>query len=118
MSIEPVLNLYTIKNPVICEVLENRRLTPDRYTADNDVRHLVLRPQKEFPYMPGQSVGVILPGLDPYTKKLHKPRLYSIASKRGGDMGGGNTLSLCVVRHFWEKPGTNEIDIPGLISNY
>ncbi len=118
MANEPVVNLYTLKNPVICEVLENRRLTPETYNADNDVRHLVLRPQRDFPYLPGQSVGVLLPGLDPNTKKPHKPRIYSIASKRGGDLGGGHTLSLTVVRHFWESADSGIINVPGLISNY
>ncbi|MBI1978336.1 MAG: ferredoxin--NADP(+) reductase, partial [Candidatus Omnitrophica bacterium] len=105
-------------DPVVGEVIENKRLTPGHYSADNDVRHMVIRPRKLLPYVPGQSVGILVPGLDPISKKPHKPRLYSVASERTGDLGDGETLSICVVRHFWKNPTTGEVNIPGLVSNY
>lgn len=117
-NIQVNLNTFTVKDPVIAEVVENKRLTPEAYTADNDVRHLVLKPRKPLSYVPGQSVGVLVPGLNPETKKPHSPRLYSIASERTGDGGDNTTLSICVVRHFWKNNETGKINIPGLVSNY
>src|SRR3989338_4584472 len=105
------LNLYKLSNPLIGEVIETRSLTPEDYVLSQQVRHLVVRLKSEMPYLPGQSVGVLLPGLDPTTKKPHKPRLYSIASARKGDLGDSQTISLCVVRHFWKDPQTGEINI-------
>lgn len=104
---------------MIGEIVESYRLTPPTYSADNDVRHMVVRPRAKLPYVPGQSVGVLVPGLDPSTKKPHQPRLYSIASeRRGDDQKDGTTLSICVVRHFWVHPETGELNIPGIVSNY
>ncbi len=118
MSENIQLNLYTVQSPVIAEVIENRRITPENHPLHNDVRHIVLRPRELFPYLPGQSAGVVLPGLYPDTQKPHKPRLYSIASSSKGDFADGNTFSLCVVRHFWEDPEKGKINVPGLVSNY
>lgn len=116
---EPIpVNLFTVQKPLIGETVENKRLTPESRGPENDVRHVTIRYQEKLPYRPGQSVGVLIPGIDPLTGKPHKLRLYSVASTRLGDFADGQTVSLCVVRHFWDNPKTGEKHIPGLASNY
>lgn len=112
------LNLYTINKLLIGKVAENRRLTTELRGLKNDVRHIVVRYENQFPYLVGQSVGVLMSGIDPLTGKPHKLRLYSIASTSKGDDGASRSVSLCVVRHFWNNPKTGEVGIPGLASNY
>ena len=118
MSENIPVNLFTIQKPLIGEVIENKRLTPSTRDPRNDVRHVVIRYQEKLPYRPGQSVGILMPGIDPLTGKPHKLRLYSVASVSVGDSGDGQTVSLCVVRHFWDNPKTGEKNVPGLASNY
>ena len=118
MSEKVQVNLYTIQNPLVGIAVENRHLTPESRGPENDVRHITIRYEGKFPYLPGQSVGIISPGVDPGTGKPHKLRLYSIASARVGDYGDGQTVSLCVVRHFWENLKTGKSHIPGVASNY
>lgn len=113
------VNLYKISDPLIAEVESNTRLTPASRPPSNDVRHVVLRfDGKEYPYVPGQSVGIIPPGVDEHTGKPHRPRLYSIASPSEGDDRDDHTVSVCVVRHFWEDPKAGPGPHPGLASNY
>ena len=47
-----------------------------------------------LPYVEGQSIGVLPPGTDAKTGKPHQQRLYSIASSRYGDDGGGNATAV------------------------
>ena len=54
-------------------------------------------------------IVVIPPGVD-QKGKPHKPRLYSIASTRYGDLLDGQTLSLCVRRAEYYDPLTSTID--------
>ncbi len=118
MSENIPVNLFTIQKPLIGETIENKRLTPPTRDPRNDVRHVVIRYKDKLPYRPGQSVGILMSGIDPLTGKPHKLRLYSVASISAGDLGDGQSVSLCVVRHFWDNPKTGEKKIPGLTSNY
>jgi len=52
----------------------------------------------EYPYLEGQSAGVIAPGPDKKGEKPAKVRLYSIASSACGDDETSKTVSLCVKR--------------------
>lgn len=112
------VNLFTIQKPLVGETVENRPLAPQSRDPKSDVRHVTFRYQERLPYRPGQSVGTLIPGVDPQTGKPHKLRLYSVASTAAGDFGDGKTVSLCVVRHFWDNPKTGEKNIPGITSNY
>jgi ferredoxin--NADP+ reductase len=103
--------------PLACRVAENRRLTPEPRGARHDVRHVTLRYEDPFAYLPGQSVGILVPGADE-AGRPHKVRLYSIASVAAGDAGDGKTVSLCAIRHFWDDPKTGRKGIPGVASNY
>lgn len=112
------IGLFKISNPLLGEVIENRRLTALSRGARSDARHLVFRCEKPYPCLPGQSAGILPPGMDPRTSRPHAPRLYSVASPTGGEDGKNLLVSLCVVRHFWDNPKTNERGIPGAASCY
>ena len=118
MSENIPVNLYTIQKPLRAKTIENRRLTPSSENLRSDVRHITFRYQEKLPYRAGQSVGTLIPGIDPATGKPHKLRLYSVASESIGDFGDDQTVSLCVVRHFWNNPKTGEKNVPGTASNY
>lgn len=68
----------------------------------------------------GQSLSVIPPGVDASNGRKHKPRLYSIASTRYGDLLDGNTISLCVRRAEYIDPETGKKDPmkQGVCSNF
>ena len=69
---------------------------------------------------PGQSLSVIPPGTDLVSGRNNKPRLYSIASTRYGDLLDGNTISLCVRRAEYFDPITGQKDPAkkGVCSNF
>ena len=108
-------NLFKSTNPLLGEVLENRRLTPPERPPHNDVRHIVLS-SPGLSYLPGQSIGVVPEGYDLRSGKPHKLRLYSVSSESKGDYGDGQTVSTVVVRHFWDNEETGETSIPGVCS--
>ncbi len=111
------LSLFKGTDPLAGTVLENRRLTPKERPPDDDVRHVVLS-SPGLSYMPGQSIGIIPEGIDPRNGKPHKLRLYSVSSESKGDFGDWRTVSVAVVRHYWDNPKTLEGDIPGVCSKY
>jgi len=115
---ELAVNIYKVANPLVGTIVDNKRITGAAHGLDNDVRHIVIRFNGNYPYVPGQSVGIIPPGNDPRNGKPHNLRLYSIASTRKGDSGDGKTVSVCVVRHFFDNPKTGEKHQPGTCSNY
>ena len=101
---KPTINLYNLSKPAVAKVTGNFRLTRDE---SHDVRHIILDfGAQPFPYLEGQSVGIIPPGVDEKGNP-HLPRLYSISSPRDGERAGYNNVSLTVKR-----------DEMGLCSNY
>lgn len=101
---KPTINLYNLSKPAVAKVTGNFRLTKDE---SHDVRHIILDfGAQPFPYLEGQSVGIIPPGVDEKGNP-HLPRLYSISSPRDGERTGYNNVSLTVKR-----------DEMGLCSNY
>lgn len=94
----------TAKKPVEATVLGRTSLIAE--DAPGDIQHIVLRLPEGFHYVEGQSLSVIPPGTDPKNGKPHKPRLYSIASTRYGDLLDGSTVSLCVRRAEYYDPDT------------
>jgi ferredoxin--NADP+ reductase len=108
------LNLYRVKSPGIARVVANVRLTP---AGHDDVRHIVLDLSGlHYRYLEGQSLGVLVPGVDGRGHP-HKLRLYSFASSRRGDDGCGNTASICVKRVVYNDPVTG-MERRGVASNY
>lgn len=106
--------------PVLATVLGRGRLIDT--DAPGDIQHVVLRLPPGFHYVEGQSVSAIPPGTDPntYGNKPYKPRLYSIASTRYGDLLDGSTVSLCVRRAEYTDPATGRVDPTkqGVCSNF
>lgn len=107
-------NLYKVNKPGVAMVVSNTRLNPE---SGEEVCHIVLDLSTlVYPYLEGQSVGVLPPGVDEKGKP-HKLRLYSIASTRRGDDGRGRTASLCVKRDVHLDPETGILH-RGVASNY
>ena len=101
---KPTINLYNLGKPAVAKVTGNFRLTKD---AGPDVRHIILDfGAQPFPYLEGQSIGIIPPGVDE-NGNPHLPRLYSISSPRDGERAGYNNVSLTIKR-----------EENGLCSNY
>eukprot|EP00536_Pseudo-nitzschia_multiseries_P008688 jgi/Psemu1/319451/estExt_fgenesh1_pm.C_2250001 len=97
----------TPKAPVTATVLGRTRLIDA--DAPGDIQHVVLKLPEGFRYVEGQSLSVIPPGKTEKGKP-HKPRLYSIASTRYGDLLDGSTVSLCVRRAEFYDPSTGQPD--------
>lgn len=97
----------TAKKPVEATVLGRTKLIDDN--APGDIQHVVLQLPEGFQYVEGQSLSVIPPGVAS-NGKPHKPRLYSIASTRYGDLLDGRTVSLCVRRAEYYDPVTGIAD--------
>ena len=112
------LNFAKPNNPTVATLLARTRIIAD--DAPGDIQHIILRLPEGMHYVEGQSLSVIPEGIDPKTNKKYKPRLYSIASTRYGDVLDGNTISLCVRRAEYYDPVTKQIDESkkGVCSNY
>ena len=91
---KPQVNVYTRANPVKAVVTGNVRITSE--AGASDVHHIILDfGAVRFPYLEGQSVGVIPPGVDQHGN-THAMRLYSIASARDGERPNTNNMALAV----------------------
>ena len=103
--------------PVTATILGRARLIDE--AAPGDIQHVVMKLPEGFHYVEGQSLSVIPPGVDDKGKP-HKPRLYSIASTRYGDLLDGTTVSLCVRRAEFVDPVTGVVDPTkmGVCSNF
>lgn len=95
-------------SPAIATVLGRAKIIGE--DAPGDIQHVLLQLPAGFHYVEGQSLSVIPPGVDSVTGKPHKPRLYSIASTRYGDLLDGQTVSLCVRRAEYIDPLTGRAD--------
>ncbi|KAL3322543.1 hypothetical protein AABB24_039911, partial [Solanum stoloniferum] len=108
-----VVNKFRPKDPYIGRCLLNTKITGD--DAPGETWHMVFSTEGEIPYREGQSIGVIIDGVDS-NGKPHKLRLYSIASSALGDFGDSKTVSLCVKRLVY----TNDKGemVKGVCSNF
>jgi ferredoxin--NADP+ reductase len=92
--LEPKINLFKKSNPLICKVLQNIPLTPEPGQGKRPKKEgqacihritLALK-HSEYPYLVGQSAGIIPPGEDPEKvakgadNTAYTVRLYSISS--------------------------------------
>ena len=102
------LNFAKPQAPAIATVLGRTKLITD--DAPGDIQHVVMKLPHSMHYVEGQSLSVIPPGVDVQTGRNYKPRLYSIASTRYGDLLDGTTISLCVRRAEYVDPVTGEKD--------
>jgi benzoyl-CoA 2,3-dioxygenase component A len=89
---KPTVNLYNRGKPATATVTGNFRLTDA--ASDSDIRHIILDfGNQPFPVLEGQSIGIVVPGVDA-GGNAHHPRLYSIASSRDGEKRNANNLPL------------------------
>ena len=110
----PRVNLFGRTNPAEPIVTGNFRLTANNATAD--IRHIILDfGTTAFPVLEGQSIGIIVPGVDEQGRP-HRMRLYSVASPRDGERPNTNNLALTVKRVVEDRPDGSVFR--GVASNY
>jgi len=108
-----VENLYTQKQPATAVVRENTRVTAAG--AEVEIHHIVLDlSAQDFPFVEGQSIGVIPPGRDGQGKP-YMMRLYSVACPREGEGGTPGHLALTVKRVVKDHMGQGVL---GVCSNH
>jgi ferredoxin--NADP+ reductase len=128
---EAQINLYKKSSPFIAKVLKNECLTPSLGNSKrpkNEGEAIIHRitlavPHDQYPYLIGQSAGVIPPGNDPIKVEKGSPdtgytvRLYSIASPSHSFGKTKDTLEL-VVKRDNEYDSQGNILHKGVCSNY
>jgi len=108
----PQINLFKKSQPLVAKLKENQRLTPKKgegkrplNEGEAAIHRIALEiDQTKYPYLVGQSAGIVMPGIDP--KKLEKSlpdssyavRLYSISSPSLGFDKKQDSLELLVKR--------------------
>ena len=109
------LSDYDVSTAFKARVKSNERITnPD---SKEEVRNIEFEvAEGDLSFVEGQSVGVIVPGPHDHGVNEHF-RLYSIASTRQGEDGGGHVISLCVRRCFYIDEYSGE-QYKGIASNY
>lgn len=107
------LNLFRPNKPYTAKVLYNEKIVGEN--APGETKHMIFNHEGRVPYLEGQSIGIMAPGLDAKGKP-HKVRLYSIASTQHGDFGDGKTVSLVVKRLIYEDGDGTEVK--GVCSNH
>lgn len=128
---EPKINLFKKSQPLPCRVLENLLLTPEpgkgkRPMAEgrSEIHKIVLSvDHSKYPYVIGQSAGIIPPGEDP--EKVAKGsentgytiRLYSISSPTYSMGMKEDTIEFIIKRDFaYDSEGN--VTHKGVGSNY
>jgi len=113
-------HLATPANPVTGRVVSTDRCTAGRSgKTASFVRHVALDVSGTVlagSIIPGQSFGVIPPGLNERGIP-HKLRLYSVASPTGGEDGSGNIIATTVKRTIDEHHDTHRLFL-GVASNF
>lgn len=112
------MHLHTVVEPCRGVVVANERCTASKKAA-GFVRHVsidVSGTQLAGNFRPGQSFGVVPPGLDSNGNN-HKLRLYSIASPTRGEDGRGAIVATTVKRLIDEHWETSKLFL-GVASNY
>ncbi|GLR65439.1 hypothetical protein GCM10010909_01170 [Acidocella aquatica] len=105
-------NIFTREHPLLAEVVESLRLTVAE--SPSEIRHVVLDAGADFPFLEGQSVGIIPPGADAQGRP-HIMRLYSVASPRTGEAGVAGRIALTVKRVLEDHEGAPHV---GVCSNF
>ncbi len=111
---EPKINLFKKSSPLICKVLKNEILTPEpgqgkrpKKEGRAEIHRIVLDlDHTKYPYIIGQSAGIIPPGDDP--EKVAKGsentgytvRLYSISSPSLGIDKSENSIEFIIKRDY------------------
>ena len=128
---EPKINLFKKSSPLLCKVVKNIKLTPDPGSGKRpkkegraEIHRIVLAlDHTKYPYLIGQSAGIIPPGEDP--EKVAKGsentgytiRLYSISSPSMGIDMSESTIEFIIKRDYAYDVEGNVIH-KGVASNY
>jgi ferredoxin--NADP+ reductase len=91
-------NLFGPKSPYAAKCISNETISEKTMLVNWETCHIVIDHDGKYPYIEGQSLGVISPGPDKGGKTPAKMRLYSIASSSCGDDEQNKTVSLCIKR--------------------
>jgi len=91
-------NLFSPKAPYKGTTISNETITTKTKLVNWETTHVIMKHDKNVPYVEGQSIGIIAPGPDKKGEMPAKIRLYSIASSACGDDETFNTVSLVVKR--------------------
>ncbi len=114
---EARMHIYRPTEPVTARVTRSEICTSRK--AAGFTRHLefdVSGTNLVGQVLPGQSIGVLAPGID--TKgRPHAVRLYSVASPTGGEDGSGTIISTTVKRTIDEHWESHKLFL-GVCSNY
>ena len=115
---EVKVNTFKNKAPFTGKVVSTKRIVGPKATGETC--HIIIDHNGDFPYIEGQSWGVLPPGTREKDGKPHAVRLYSIASSRYGDDMTGKTGSLCVRRATYWCPELKADDPTkkGVCSNF
>ncbi len=115
---EAVMHLYKPNDPTTGTVVKSEICTAAKKAA-GFVRHIeidVSGTNLVGQCQPGQSIGVLAPGVDA-AGKPHKLRLYSLANPSSGEDGSGAVISTTVKRSIDEHWDTHKL-FQGVCSNY
>ncbi|MCE2966578.1 MAG: hypothetical protein ACK55O_16195 [Phycisphaerales bacterium] len=115
---EAVMHLYKPTAPGMATITKTEICTASKKAA-GFVRHIefdVSGTDLAGKCIPGQSIGVIPPGVDA-NGKPHKLRLYSLASPSAGEDGKGTILATTVKRTIDEHHDHHRLFL-GVCSNY
>uniref|UniRef100_A0A7S2Y434 ferredoxin--NADP(+) reductase n=1 Tax=Fibrocapsa japonica TaxID=94617 RepID=A0A7S2Y434_9STRA len=110
-------NTFKANDPLEGQVVAVRRIVGPN--APGEVCHIVIDHGGKMPYIEGQSIGIIPPGVDS-NNKPHRQRLYSIASTRYGDDLAGQTVSFSIRRALYidKTTGKEDPSKAGVCSNF
>ncbi|MFN7019909.1 MAG: hypothetical protein ACK4WH_01105 [Phycisphaerales bacterium] len=111
------MHIYRPSEPVLARVTKSEICTAKK--ASGFVRHVeidVSGTDLVGQVMPGQSIGVLAPGVDAKGRP-HAVRLYSVASPARGEDGQGRIISTTVKRTIDEHWETHKLFL-GVASNY
>lgn len=112
------MHIYRPNEPVVARVTKSEVCTA-RSKAAGFVRHVELDisgTNLVGQVLPGQSIGVLAPGVDA-KGRAHAVRLYSVASPTCGEDGEGKIISTTVKRTIDEDWETHRLFL-GVCSNY
>ncbi|WCL49563.1 ferredoxin-NADP reductase [Leptospira sp. GIMC2001] len=128
---EPQINIFKKSTPLLAKVLKNIQLTPEqgkckrpKIEGSSSIHRIILSvDHDQYPYLVGQSAGVIPPGSDPKKVEKGSPdtaytvRLYSIASPSLSFGMKKDTLEFIIKRdNVYDENG--DILHSGVCSNY
>lgn len=128
---EPQINIFKKSNPLKAKVISNVRLTPEPGTGkrpkkegESLIHRITLAiDHSQYPYLIGQSGGIIPPGEDPEKKAkgladaAYTVRLYSIASPSYSFGMKEDTIEFIIKRdNVYDADGN--VQFKGVCSNY